>query len=174
MIKHGPISIPFTSICDTPIMVTLAPEHPLARRDSIAISDLRGEDLVVMSQNSLLSAQVMEEFTAASITPRILHRTSQLSFMERLVRAQKAVSFLPSVAAEIFPDLVLRPLEPALVQEIVIAFRPGYAPSERVSAVISHMGSVIRDAARHAPGHEVERSGEVELSTQTERSLEAQ
>lgn len=148
VVARGPMQLEHTPICTTPVMVAMSADHPLAQLERVEIPDLRGVPLMLLGQRSRLSALVVDQFAASGITPWVIHRTAQLTFMERMVQAGRAVSFLPASAALAHPALVLRPLHPAVTQEVLFAYRPGFAASERVQRLLDRITSTITSSSQ--------------------------
>lgn len=141
VVQRGEITLPHWPLFETRVMVVLSANHPLAQHEVINAADLKGLPLVMMARNSFLTASVLDQMTAADVTPRIIHRTSQLSYVEHLVH-RGAVSFLPSSAKSLFPSLAFRAFEPATYQKLAVVTRPHFTMTRRVKELIG----VIADA----------------------------
>ncbi|MHC8293910.1 LysR family transcriptional regulator [Pseudomonas sp. LB3P58] len=103
-------------------MVALLPvDHPLARRDSLTLSDLCNDPFVLTEAGS--SELVSRLFNAARLTPNIRYRCSQLlSTLETVGRGDA----LTVVAESSLPDdrdgrYVKRPLSPTVTRQVGLA-----------------------------------------------------
>ena len=103
-------------------MVALLPvDHPLARRDSLTLSDLCNDPFVLTEAGS--SELVSRLFSAARLTPNIRYRCSQLlSTLDTVGRGDA----LTVVAESSLPDdrdgrYVKRPLSPTVTRQVGLA-----------------------------------------------------
>ena len=103
-------------------MVALLPvDHPLARRDSLTLSDLCNDPFVLTEAGS--SELVSRLFSAARLTPNIRYRCSQLlSTLDTVGRGDA----LTVVAESSLPDdrdgrYVKRPLSPPVTRQVGLA-----------------------------------------------------
>ncbi|KQV21957.1 LysR family transcriptional regulator [Pseudomonas sp. Root329] len=103
-------------------MVALLPvDHPLARRDSLTLSDLCNDTFVLTEAGS--SELVSRLFSAARLTPNIRYRCSQLlSTLDTVGRGDA----LTVVAESSLPDdhdgrYVKRPLSPTVTRQVGLA-----------------------------------------------------
>lgn len=71
---------------------------------------------------------MLEIHAGCGIIPNLNHRTAQLTFIIRMVETGRAVSFLPASVGIAHPSLALRPLDPPVMQEVGMAYRPGEIP----------------------------------------------
>jgi LysR substrate binding domain. len=103
-------------------MVALLPvDHPLARRDSLSLSDLCNDPFVLTEAGS--SELVSRLFSAARLTPNIRYRCSQLlSTLDTVGRGDA----LTVVAESSLPDdrdsrYVKKPLSPTVTRQVGLA-----------------------------------------------------
>ncbi|KAA0983364.1 LysR family transcriptional regulator [Pseudomonas sp. ANT_J28] len=103
-------------------MVALLPvDHPLARRDSLSLSDLCNDPFVLTEAGS--SELVSRLFSAARLTPNIRYRCSQLlSTLDTVGRGDA----LTVVAESSLPDdrdsrYVKKPLSPPVIRQVGLA-----------------------------------------------------
>ncbi|TFB40886.1 LysR family transcriptional regulator [Pseudomonas sp. F01002] len=103
-------------------MVALLPvDHPLARRDSLTLSDLCNDPFVLTEAGS--SELVSRLFSAARLTPNIRYRCSQLlSTLDTVGRGDA----LTVVAESSLPDdrdsrYVKKPLSPPVIRQVGLA-----------------------------------------------------
>jgi DNA-binding transcriptional LysR family regulator len=101
-------------------LVALPPEHRLAEREAIALSELAGEPWTVPSTNGLLVRACRQ----AGFEPRIISITREPIAIRGLIRRGLAVTLAPELSAAAFEDLALRPLAGAGPQRTIYALLP--------------------------------------------------
>lgn len=80
------------------LKLALPPEHPLAGKRSVNLSDLQQEQLIVMKPGHCLGEQVLGFCNRADTNPRISFRGAQLETIQALVRAGAGLSLIPEMA----------------------------------------------------------------------------
>lgn len=80
------------------LLLALPPGHPLARRRSVSIADLRMEKLIVMKEGHCLGDQVLEFCERRDLKPRISFRSAQLETIKALVCSGLGLSLVPAMA----------------------------------------------------------------------------
>ena len=82
-----------------PLYVALYSSHPLARRESIAREELKGENLIFMSPSStgdsFGDAHYVELYQKAGFEPNILLRTNDYESILMMIAAEEAISIVP-------------------------------------------------------------------------------
>lgn len=94
-------------------MVALAGRHPLARRRSLDLVDLAGEDFITLPvrDGSVLLAETISLCQRAGFVPRVRQEAAELDTIVRLVAAGLGVAIVPSaVASPWLPDVVFKPI----------------------------------------------------------------
>lgn len=91
------------------------PDHPLAKYSRISVDQLEDEPLVFFQDDSFFQAAINRQFAQASVSPRILHKSNQLSSIFTIIYDGMATGFLlrPIVRDEY--SLIVRPLDPPLI-----------------------------------------------------------
>ena len=123
-----------------PFLAALPPEHPLARRDVVAESDL-AQDILVLADGHCLRDQALEACGGTGALNGTLRATS-LSTLLNMVAAGYGTTLIPALAAGAAQDtgIVLRPLAARVGRTVRIAWRtrfPRRAALERVGEVIA-------------------------------------
>jgi DNA-binding transcriptional LysR family regulator len=95
-----------------PLLVALAPGHPLTRRRRITIQDLAAERFILLNEMHCLGEQVVNFCRANECQPQIACRSAQLATLQSLIALRQGVSLLPEMArrADRSRALVYRPL----------------------------------------------------------------
>jgi DNA-binding transcriptional LysR family regulator len=101
-------------------LAALPPDHPLARRRTVAVADLADEGWTVPSLDGLL----VRACRAAGYEPRVVSVTRELVAIRALVRRGLAVTLAPQLLAEAFDGLALRPIRGPGPQRDVFALLP--------------------------------------------------
>lgn len=81
------------------LLVAVAAEHPLAKRERAAWSDLQGEPTVTLREMHCLGKQIEGFCSARGMAARVVCRTSQLSTVFELVGLGLGLSIVPEMAA---------------------------------------------------------------------------
>lgn len=123
-----------------PFLAALPPEHPLARRETVAEADLAG-DILVLADGHCLRDQTLAACGHSGALGGAL-RASSLSTLLNMVAAGYGTTLIPGLAAGAAQDagIVLRPLAARAGRTVRIAWRtqfPRRAAVERVGEVIA-------------------------------------
>jgi len=111
------------------MLAALRPDHPLAGRDRLALSELAGETWTAPSRDHL----VYRACVAAGFEPRIAFVTRDVLAARGLVASGLAVTLMPGLLASGLPGIAMVPLD-------------GPQPSRSLYALIPATG--VRDSAR--------------------------
>lgn len=101
------------------VALALPARHPLARRASIRLSDLRTEPMILMARsfNQKFFDEVMAAFTAGGLTPQVVQHVSPGAIVLNLVAAGMGLGLvLEDMPWKIPKALVLRPISGFRVQ----------------------------------------------------------
>lgn len=101
--------------------------HPLAERALITIEELAGEPLILLGRNTPPRLELDVQLRRARKVPVVRMNTQSVSSACGFVASGLGIAVLPELLAVQFAsrNLVLRPLEPAIVHEFVIASPAG-------------------------------------------------
>jgi DNA-binding transcriptional LysR family regulator len=106
----------------------LPPDHRLARKRKVAISDLRDEDWIfpTLGPDSPTQKLFTAACAAAGYEPRIAFRVNDCEMYQALVAAGVGVGFLPRLALHsIHPGVVVKPVAEAPGRRILAIALPG-------------------------------------------------
>jgi molybdate transport repressor ModE-like protein len=101
-------------------LVALAPAHPLAGRDAVALAELAGASWTAPSAEGI----IVRACRAAGFEPRLSAITRDQLAIRALVLRGLAVTLVPSLLADAFRDIPLRPLDGASPERDVYALLP--------------------------------------------------
>src|SRR2546423_116374 len=103
-------------------MVALAPQHPLAARPEVALSELRDDDWTAASTDGL----IVRACRAAGFEPNVVSITSDQLAIRALVARGLAVTLVPELLADPFEDLALRAIAgPGPARDVYAMLPPG-------------------------------------------------
>ncbi len=127
----------------------LSSEHPLSNQSEITPNQLDSEPLVLFSEGYFQNERIKEIFDAAGAVMSPLHRSSQLSTIEELVRNNIAVGFLFSELAERIPGICALSLVPPIKTQISLVWKkdrrlkPGMARFIKLIENIYHINTPL-------------------------------
>jgi DNA-binding transcriptional LysR family regulator len=103
-------------------MVALAPGHPLAKSDEVALADLAGDDWTAAHTDGL----IVSACRAAGFEPNLVSLTSDQLAIRALIARGLAVTLVPQLLADAFADLTLRPIAgPSPTRDVYVLLPPG-------------------------------------------------
>jgi len=130
-----------------PLVVALPPEHPLARRESLQVTDLRDEPLVMFREGYDLREVTLAACRSAGFEPVFAVEGGEMDAILRLVAAGLGVAIVPAMVAEPLDDIRRVPLRaPGLARTIAIAHRNDVA----LSNAANELRDLILDVASSA------------------------
>lgn len=124
-----PVEAPFLAsqaLFDDELLLAVPTGHRLAEATEIGLSDLAGEDFILLKEGHCLSDQTEELCRKfASFCPRVVCRSAQMETVLAMIRSGLGVSLVPSMARESpsMGGLVLRAVKPALKRSIGLFWR---------------------------------------------------
>jgi DNA-binding transcriptional LysR family regulator len=128
-----------TPLVDDELMLAVPSEHPLARRRSIQIMDLRDEGLIAFPRGGTIRTMIETAAQEAGFVPHVSFEISELTRTLPMVAAGLGIAILPrpDVAAK-HPYIVAVPIRhPGLRHELFLARRSGRALSPAAAAMFS-------------------------------------
>lgn len=75
-----------------PVRLLVNKEHPLSRKSSVTIEDLKGETLYIESREFKIHDLIVEKCRAAGFEPAVAFETSGFSLCHKMVRENKGIS----------------------------------------------------------------------------------
>ena len=105
-----------------PMLFVCRPDHHLAQRKHLRVTELADEDLIGFPPEFGLQRIVVDAFAAAGVTPHIPYEAVvDYSAAADMVRHRLGTIFMPASDAGRFPDLRAVPLKPAIEWPIYLA-----------------------------------------------------
>ena len=118
------------------LMLALPPNHSLARKRTVKVSDLEGERLIVMKEGHCLGDQVLGFCDRSDLHPRISFRSAQLETIQSLVSAGLGLSLIPVMATNsaLGKRLEYRSLRAPKPERRIVAAWPRQRPPGRAAS----------------------------------------
>jgi DNA-binding transcriptional LysR family regulator len=131
------------------LIAALPAGHPLARRESLHIGDLRAEDFIAHAGQgrSVMGAVLAAACAGTGFAPRIRHEVSETSTLVTLVAAGLGVAVVPAPTADLdIAGVAYRDLEPStLGVDLVAAYL-----ADAASPVVEPALEVLRRVAQES------------------------
>ncbi|MFB5266866.1 cidABC operon transcriptional activator CidR [Paenibacillus enshidis] len=86
------------------------PEHPLAGRTRVALSELAEDAFILFQENFALHDRIIEECVRAGFQPRVVYESSQWDLISEMVAAKLGIALLP--------ETICRDMDPRRVKVI--------------------------------------------------------
>ncbi|WP_433337482.1 LysR family transcriptional regulator [Spirillospora sp. CA-294931] len=136
-----PANVELTPLLVDPLLVALPPDHPLADRDRLRLTDLAGDRWIQGVHHGSTIDVLPRACRAAGFEPRIAFRTDDQMTVRGLVAAGLGVALAPSLTLPATPSgLVVRPLnEPSLTRTVAAATPAGEYRLPAAAAMIEHL-----------------------------------
>jgi molybdate transport repressor ModE-like protein len=129
-------------------LVALPPGHPLARRRSVRLGDLAGEDWTAAHTDGI----IVRACRAAGFEPRLVSLTrDQLAIRALIVRGM-AVTLAPRLLAEAFADTALRPIAGHAPERDVYALLPPGGRHPLAQPMLSALSEAADELREELPG----------------------
>jgi len=85
--------------------------HPLAKRGSVSIHDIKDEPLIGLSGLDPKKNQTMQLYAGYGLKPNIIHETKQVSSVKQMIRENLCSSVQPRQSMENDPEIVTIPID---------------------------------------------------------------
>ncbi len=87
-------------------MIVVAPDHPLAARESVALSALANESFLLYPRGYGMRDKTLEACQQAGFTPRVVLDGGEMDMVLRLAEAGLGIALMPRLALDSAPNLV--------------------------------------------------------------------
>ncbi|HEX3816403.1 MAG TPA: LysR family transcriptional regulator [Mycobacteriales bacterium] len=132
-----------------PLDAALPPDHPLATRRSIALTDLAEQPWIVGAPGGTCYDVAMASCANAGFRPDVRHHCNDWEGVCALVAAGAGVALVPRLATTRRNDAIaLRPVTPETVRQVRIAVRTGSECSPILGPVIEALQRAAREPAK--------------------------
>lgn len=135
------------------IFVGLPPDHPLSKRKSIALAELKDDRFILCREGYHLRSLTLEACQSVGFSPRVTVSGTDVDTALRFVQAGLGVTLIPEFVASSVQGVATPVLEnPALHRSIGIAWNPQRYLSQASSAMLRFLREACRAFA--TPGTE--------------------
>lgn len=100
-------------IIDEPLMLVVHPDHPLAQKSIIELSDLKDEDFIFFRETFTLHDNIINRCIESGFNPKITFKSSHWDFIAEMVAINFGIALLPRI--------ICQDLDPARIKIIPIA-----------------------------------------------------
>ena len=118
------------------IYLVVSPEHPLADQQTILLTMLANEPLILFNTDSVQVMTLTRQFKAVGVNPHILLNTSQITTLLNMVKSDRVGTFLYRSIVEAHPDIVGIPVMPSIEQRIGVIWKKGKYQNATTEKVI--------------------------------------
>jgi DNA-binding transcriptional LysR family regulator len=149
--RGGADGLEHLHVLDDPLFVALPSGHALARRRTLRLEELAGEDWMLGSQGTCPDTSIfLRSCQRAGFEPRIAFHSDDYQAIQGFVAAGMGVSFIPDLAlAAVRDDVVIRSLGPrAPVRHVVAATLAGSFVSPAKRAMLDVLVEVGAEVAQ--------------------------
>ncbi|MGY4688776.1 LysR family transcriptional regulator [Salibacterium sp. K-3] len=95
-----------------PIQLVAAPDHPLAGRESIPLSDLKNEHFMLLNSDFALRNRIVEACRMEEFDPFVVFESSQWDLLGKMAASRLGVTLLPeSICREVKGDVCIREVD---------------------------------------------------------------
>ena len=128
-----------------PFLLALPAQHPLARRPSVRVADLKDETLLLLEEGHCLRDQALEVCSRVGLRDNQDFRATSLETLRQMVATGAGITLLPELAGRgaygSARGVVLRPFaRPAPVRHVGAVWRPSTARRAAIAALCQLIG----------------------------------
>jgi molybdate transport repressor ModE-like protein len=135
-------------LLDDPFDIALPRDHSLANRDSVAITELAGEDWIGWSSGQICHDWLVRTLRMNGSEPHITHTASEHSTQLALVAAGLGAAVIPRLGREPAPPSVrFVPIEPTPIRRIFALWRETATARPAIGATLDALHNVAETRA---------------------------
>jgi DNA-binding transcriptional LysR family regulator len=132
---------------DDPLVLAVAPDHPLATRPRVAVADLAGLPLVMFREGYDLREVTLAACRDAGVEPRLVSQGGEMDGVLAFVAAGLGAAVVPAIAMPAESKLTAIPFEhPGLSRTVALAHRedrPVPRPAQALAAQLRALGQLV-------------------------------
>lgn len=110
--------------------------HPLSKKESVNIQDLKDEPLVLFKNSFFQTERVLERFKQSGYSPNILLDTAQVSTLLNVAASGLAIGFVFEFLLKNTPELIGIPLTPSMRTQVSLVWKQGEYLSSNMNQLI--------------------------------------
>lgn len=118
------------------LLFCVAPDHPLAGQETLLLTMLADEPLILFNTDSVQVMTLTRQFKAVGVNPHIILNTSQITTLINMVKSGHMGTFLYRSIVEKHPDIVGIPVMPSIEQRIGVIWKKGKYQNTTTEKVI--------------------------------------
>ncbi|KRD20539.1 LysR family transcriptional regulator [Mycobacterium sp. Root265] len=131
-----------TVLLREPLDVLLPPQHPLAGKAQLRLSELADQDWIGVEGGLMVDDVFKSIATLTGVAPRITQRVNDFRVLEELVQAGIGIALMPRYVV-LARDLVRRPIEDIkLARRIEAVTRVGAASRPAIALVLAELHAI--------------------------------
>ncbi|MCB1757125.1 MAG: DNA-binding transcriptional regulator OxyR [Gammaproteobacteria bacterium] len=134
-------------IFEEPLVLAVYPKHPLARKKSVQLADLREETVLTLEDGHCLREQSMGYCFAAGADEDTRFQATSLETLRYMVASGSGITLLPKLAVITQPESpLIRYIpfaDPQPTREISVVIRPNYPRLECVRQIVGSIRESI-------------------------------
>lgn len=131
-----------TVLLREPLDVLLPPQHPLAGKARLRLSELADQDWIGVEGGLMVDDVFKSIATLTGVAPRITQRVNDFRVLEELVQAGIGIALMPRYVV-LARDLVRRPIEDIkLARRIEAVTRAGAASRPAIALVLAELHAI--------------------------------
>jgi DNA-binding transcriptional LysR family regulator len=134
-------ALPITSqlLFSHPLCVVVPKTACWLNRNSVTLSELSDESILIYNEDFALYRQLLDAFSAHGFTPKIAARSGQWDFLAAMVQAGMGIAILPEPVCQRLDGekLLWLPLTPTLLWQLGLIWRQGSYLSQSAQAWIA-------------------------------------
>ncbi|WP_297963737.1 LysR family transcriptional regulator [uncultured Anaerovibrio sp.] len=119
--------------------------HPLAKKESINITDISDADLIMLKEGSFLRYMVLNKLKLANITPNIVLESNQIETIKGLVSSNVGISFLLDFIVKGTPGVKILPFEEPIYVDLGLAWKKERYISKAAQSFIDFCKNTLND-----------------------------
>jgi LysR family hydrogen peroxide-inducible transcriptional activator len=156
-IAAAPISAKYVEsepLFEEELLAVLPPRHPLAKKSTILLSELREQPFVLLDETHCLSDAVLSFCKQRAFQPLAIQHTSQLATVEELVALGHGVSLIPQMARDIDRSarrVYRRVTNPIPTRTVMLVWNPYRFQSSRMARFRESLHQVAKSFAARPP-----------------------
>lgn len=137
-------SLEVTVLATEELVVIVAPDHPLAQRDEVRVSDLRDVAMIMFREGYDLRTATTNAFARAGFAPTIGLDGAEVGSVHAYVSAGLGAAIVPSIVAMNVPGVKALRLNSPKVERTIGLVRPSHhAPTRATAALIQEITTMI-------------------------------
>lgn len=129
-------ALTYLSLPREELYVICSRQHPLRRNNSIQLTDLVDESLILLATDCFYRQQIIQTFEKSNTLPQINFELNHIETIKRFVASNLGITILPGSLCDTDTDLIMIPLDPPLYRQPTLAYKTNRHNSRAANAFI--------------------------------------